>query len=148
MWRSFERGKTPAHERNVIPTNRRPVVDERIRKWLKMSRAELDEIYSNASAGEIPNGDTRGTAIVTGSMFSKSIALFARLFAWEGKVFDIFAPGADAGVLINKVSYFSVHSLLPRSIDRRAGWMEKTPSSSTTQRPLSSRRRFEMRSEK
>ena len=98
-------------------------MDDRIKKWLKMSRAELDEIYSNASAGEIPNGDTRGTAIVAGSMFSKSIALLARLFAWQGKVFDIFAPGADAGILINKVSYFSVTFIVAK-VYRQASWLD------------------------
>lgn len=59
-----------------------------------MSREELDEIYKNASAGELPNGDTRGTAILAGSLFSKSVAALARLLAWQGKVFDIFAPDA------------------------------------------------------
>lgn len=55
-----------------------------VKSWLKKSREELDEIYRNASPGEIPSGDTRGTAILTGSLLSRTVAAFARLFAWQG----------------------------------------------------------------
>jgi len=98
-------------------------MDDRIKKWLQMSREELDEIYKNASAGELPNGDTRGTAILAGSLFSKSVAALARLFAWQGKVFDIFAPSADAGVLVNKISYFSLTFIVAK-VYRDASWMD------------------------
>ena len=98
-------------------------MDDRIKKWLQMSREELDEIYKNASAGELPNGDTRGTAILAGSLFSKSVAALARLFAWQGKVFDIFAPDADAGVLINKITYFSLTFIVAK-VYRDASWMD------------------------
>lgn len=98
-------------------------MDDRIKKWLQMSREELDEIYENASAGELPNGDTRGTAILAGSLFSKSVAAFARLFAWQGKVFDIFAPSADAGVLVNKITYFSLTFIVAK-VYRDASWMD------------------------
>ncbi len=98
-------------------------MDDRIKKWLQMSREELDEIYKNASAGKLPNGDTRGTAILAGSFFSKSVAAFARLFAWQGKVFDIFAPSADAGVLVNKITYFSLTFIVAK-VYRDASWMD------------------------
>ncbi len=98
-------------------------MDDRIKKWLQMSREELDEIYKNASAGELPNGDTRGTAILAGSLFSKSVAALARLFAWQGKVFDIFAPNADAGVLVNKITYFSLTFIVAK-VYRDASWMD------------------------
>ena len=74
-----------------------------VKGWLGMTREQLDEIYRNAEPGELPSGDTRGTAILAGSMFSKIVAAIARLFAWQGKIFDIFCPGAQAGVLVNKV---------------------------------------------
>ena len=98
-------------------------MDDRIKKWLQMSREELDEIYKNASAGELPNGDTRGTAILAGSLFSKSVAALARLVAWQGKVFDIFAPNADAGVLVNKITYFSLTFIVAK-VYRDASWMD------------------------
>ncbi len=98
-------------------------MDDRIKKWLQMSRQELDEIYKNASAGELPKGDTRGTAILAGSLFSKSVAALARLVAWQGKVFDIFAPNADAGVLVNKITYFSLTFIVAK-VYRDASWMD------------------------
>jgi len=94
-----------------------------IRKWLAMDRAELDEIYKNATAGVIPNGDTRGTAIVTGTFFAKMYARFARLFAWQGKVFDLFSPDRKSGILINKVSAFSLTFIVAK-VYKGASWMD------------------------
>ena len=43
-----------------------------VKEWLGKEREELDEIYRNcSSAGNIPTGDTRGTAIIAGSPFRK-----------------------------------------------------------------------------
>ncbi len=98
-------------------------MDDRVRKWLDMSREELDEVYSKASPGELPSGDTRGTAILAGSMFSKTVAAIARLFAWQGKMFDIFAPHADAGVLVNKITWFSLTFIVAK-VYRDASWMD------------------------
>ena len=44
-----------------------------VEKWLSLSREELDEIYSSAQAGEMPRGDTHGTAILAGSPLSKAV---------------------------------------------------------------------------
>ncbi len=94
-----------------------------VEKWLTMSRQELDDIYRNSSAGSIPTGDTRGTAILAGSIFSKTLAAFARLFAWQGKVFDIFAPGGDAGVLVNKITFFSLTFIVAK-VYRDNSWLD------------------------
>ncbi|MDA9983156.1 hypothetical protein N9H39_10630 [Gammaproteobacteria bacterium] len=77
-----------------------------IKKWLDMSRQELDQVYQNALPGPVPRGETRGTAIVTGSLLAKVYALFARLFAWQGKIFDLYPPEYKQGMLINKVTAF------------------------------------------
>lgn len=79
-----------------------------VQNWLAMDREQLDEIYRNASAGSLPSGDTRGTAIVAGTLFSRWYARFARLFAWQGKEFDLFPPDNTDGILINKISAFSL----------------------------------------
>ena len=79
-----------------------------VKSWLSKSREELDEIYRNAKPGDIPSGDTHGTAILAGSIFSKMVAAFARLFAWQGKVFDLFCPGGQAGIRVNKITAFSL----------------------------------------
>ena len=94
-----------------------------IRKWLAMDRAELDEIYRNAEAGAIPSGDTRGTAIVAGTLFARWYAHFAQLFAWQGKVFDLFPPDQQNGILINKISALSLTFIVAK-VYKDASWMD------------------------
>ena len=94
-----------------------------VESWLDKNREELDEIYRNAEAGELPTGDTRGTAILAGSFFSKLVAAIARLFAWQGKVFDIFAPDSQAGVLVNKITPWSLTFIVAK-VYRDKSWMD------------------------
>lgn len=93
-----------------------------VKSWLSMSREELDTLYQQHSAGTVPQGDTRGTAIVSGTFLTKCLAMFARLFAWQGKVFDIFAP-PDTGILINKVSAFSLTFIVAK-VYKGPSWMD------------------------
>ena len=94
-----------------------------VKMWLDKSREELDEIYTNASPGDIPSGDTRGTAILTGSIFSKIVAALARLFAWQGKVFDLYCPGGQAGLLVNKITPFSLTFIVAK-VYRDKSWLD------------------------
>ena len=94
-----------------------------VQKWLSMDRDELDEIYMNASAGAIPSGDTRGTAIVAGSFLARWYARLARLFAWQGKVFDLFPPDQQNGILINKISSFSLTFIVAK-VYKDSSWMD------------------------
>ena len=94
-----------------------------VQKWLSMDREELDRIYMNASAGSIPSGDTRGTAIVAGTFFARWYARLARLFAWQGKVFDLFPPDQQNGILINKISSFSLTFIVAK-VYKDASWMD------------------------
>ena len=94
-----------------------------IEKWLQNSREELDEIYGRAKPGPVPNGDTRGTAIVAGSPLAKAFAMFARLFAWQGKVFHLFPPENDKGVLINKITPFSL-TFVVATVYKDASWLD------------------------
>jgi hypothetical protein len=91
--------------------------------WLDQSREQLDEIYMKADAGSVPTGDMKGTAILAGSMFSKLVAALARLFAWQGKVFDMFAENGEAGVLVNKITPFSL-SFIVAKVYRQPSWMD------------------------
>ena len=97
-----------------------------VKSWLNKSRGELDEIYRKAEAGALPRGDTRGTAILAGSLFSKAVAAFARLFAWQGKVFDIFAEDGQAGVLVNKITPFSLTFIVAK-VYRDNSWLDGKP---------------------
>lgn len=98
-------------------------MNARIGQWLGMSRAELDEVYKQASAGTVPRGDTRGTAIVAGSVLAKPLAMLARWFAWKGKVFDMFAEQGQKGILVNKVSPFGM-KLIVAKVYRDASWLD------------------------
>lgn len=94
-----------------------------VNTWLSKSVEELDEIYSNALPGEIPNGDTLGTAILAGSLFSKYVAFLAGVFAWQGKVFDLFCPSGQAGVLVNKITPFSLTFIVAK-VYRDKSWLD------------------------
>lgn len=98
-------------------------MNKTVETWLNKSREELDEIYRNAMPGNIPSGDTHGTAILAGSAFSKIIAAFARLLAWQGKVFDLFCPGGQAGLLVNKITPFSL-SFIVAKVYRDKSWLD------------------------
>jgi hypothetical protein len=85
-----------------------------VKAWLSKSREELDEVYRNAGPGEIPAGDTQGTAILAGSKFANLVAGSARILAWQGKVFDLFSADRQAGVLVNKVTPFGLRLIVAK----------------------------------
>lgn len=98
-------------------------MNEKVRKWLSKPRTELDDIYRQVTAGDMPDGDTRGTAIVAGSALARAYARFARLFGWQGKVFDLFPPDRKQGVLINKITPFSLTFVVAK-VYRGESWMD------------------------
>tara|TARA_R110001592_G_scaffold177076_2_gene417336 strand:+ start:149377 stop:150033 length:657 start_codon:yes stop_codon:yes gene_type:complete len=92
-------------------------------KWLSLPRKHLDEIYKHARPGELPQGDTRGTAILAGGPLPKLFAKAANLLAWQGKVFDLFAPDFNSGVVVNKVSPLGLNLIVAKTY-RGASWMD------------------------
>lgn len=99
-------------------------MNDTVNGWLSKSREELDEIYRNAAPGQIPSGDTQGTAILAGSIFAKWVAFLAGLFAWQGKIFDLFCPAGDAGLLVNKITPFSLTFIVAK-VYRDASWLDQ-----------------------
>lgn len=95
-----------------------------VKKWLSLTREELDDIYKSTEPGDIPTGDTRGTVIICGSPLAKIFALLARMFGWQGKVFDMFAADCDKGILINKITPFSLSFIVAR-VYRDKSWMDE-----------------------
>jgi hypothetical protein len=59
-----------------------------IKSWLNLSRTELDEIFSAATAGAVPRGEFEGVLIVWVPVLSWIIAAAIRALVWRGKVFD------------------------------------------------------------
>jgi hypothetical protein len=73
-----------------------------------LSDEELDQLFSNSPAGDIPNGDGHGTAIIAPQRtFSPQIAEAINLFAWQGKTFD-----AQHGTLTNRLLAFGVNAIV------------------------------------
>ncbi len=87
---------------------------------MKMTQAQLDELFTSVPAGPIPTGEAEGTAIVApGTNFSPAIAKFVNLFAWQGKVFD-----AEHGVLRNRITAFGLHAILAK-VYKGESWLDK-----------------------
>lgn len=85
---------------------------------VKMSQTELDELYQHSPIGEIPDGDSKGTAmIIPGSVLAKVLLPVIKLLAWQGKVFD-----RDQEFLLNKVSPFSFKAI-KATIYRGESWV-------------------------
>ncbi|BAZ02026.1 hypothetical protein NIES37_60340 [Tolypothrix tenuis PCC 7101] len=67
---------------------------------MKMSPAELDELYQNSPVGEIPSGQGKGTVVfVTGFPERNLLASLVRLLAWQGKIFY-----RDQSFLLNSIT--------------------------------------------
>ena len=90
-----------------------------VQQLLKMSQAQLDELFTGSASGPIPDGEASGTAIVApGTSFSPEIARFISLFAWQGKIFD-----AAKGVLRNKILPFGISAIIAR-VYKEASWLD------------------------
>jgi len=77
---------------------------------LKMSQTQLDELFTNSIAGDIPNGEAKGTAIIApGTSYSAEIAEHIDRFAWQGKVFD-----AKQGTLKNRILAFGLQAIIAK----------------------------------
>lgn len=89
------------------------------RKLMTMSQGELDELFKASPAGDIPNGEAHGTAIVApGTRFSDEAAAVVKLFAWQGKTFD-----AAKGRLKNKVSPFGFEAIVAK-VYKAPSWLD------------------------
>lgn len=91
-----------------------------VHKLLQMQQAELDDLFRNSPAGDIPNGEAKGTAIISpGTTFSESISRMVSLFAWQGKVFD-----ASRGVLKNRITPFGLEAILAK-VYKADSWLDQ-----------------------
>ena len=76
----------------------------------KMSQAQLDELFSNSPAGNIPNGETSGIAIIDpGTPLADIAAKFVHFFIWKGKVFD-----KESGQLRNEILPVGVKAIIAK----------------------------------
>jgi len=88
-------------------------------EMLKMSQDQLDKLFEQNTAGDIPKGEAKGTAIVApGTTYSQSIADFVSHFAWQGKVFD-----PSKGVLRNKILPFGLNAIIAK-VYKGPSWLD------------------------
>ena len=86
---------------------------------LRMSQAELDDLFTKSPAGEIPKGEANGTAIVApGTTYTQDIAQFVNHFAWQGKVFD-----PEKGVLRNRITSFGLNAIIAK-VYKGESWLD------------------------
>jgi hypothetical protein len=86
---------------------------------LKMSQSQLDELFTGSAAGDIPNGEAAGTAIIApGTTYTKEIATFIEHFAWKGKVFD-----REKGVLKNRLLAIGFHAIIAK-VYKTPSWLD------------------------
>jgi hypothetical protein len=93
-----------------------------VAQLLKTSQKDLDEIFTAAEPGPIPEGQADGTAIIApGNAFSDEIARMVSLFAWQGKVFD-----PKAGVLRNRILPFGLNAIVAK-VYKADSWLDQKP---------------------
>jgi hypothetical protein len=86
---------------------------------LAMSQAQLDDLFRNSPAGDIPDGPARGTAIIApGTKYTELIAEIINHFGWQGKVFN-----AQKGLLKNKILAFGIEAIVAR-VYKSPSWLD------------------------
>jgi hypothetical protein len=86
---------------------------------LKMTQAQLDDLFRSVPAGPIPSGEAEGTAIIApGTEFTPEIAKFVNHFAWQGKIFD-----PEHGVLRNKITAFGLQAIIAK-VYKGDSWLD------------------------
>ena len=87
---------------------------------LAMSQAQLDDQFRASPAGDIPDGQAKGTAIIApGTKYTESIAEIINHFGWQGKVFD-----AQKGVLKNRVLAFGFEAIVAK-VYKGPSWLDQ-----------------------
>jgi len=86
---------------------------------MTMSQQQLDDLFRNSPAGDIPDGEAQGTAIIApGTELEGPAAKFIRFFCWKGKVFD-----AAAGELHNDILPVGVEAIIAK-VYKGTSWFD------------------------
>jgi hypothetical protein len=90
-----------------------------VQQLLRMTQSQLDELFTDSPAGDIPDGEGKGTMIIgAGSGLTPQIAGFINYFVWQGKIFD-----AKAGLLKNKILPFGIAAIVAR-VYKGESWLD------------------------
>ena len=86
---------------------------------MEMSQTQLDDLFRASPAGDIPDGQGKGTAIIApGTKYTGSIAEVINHFGWQGKVFD-----AKKGVLKNRILGFGFEAVVAK-VYKGDSWLD------------------------
>jgi hypothetical protein len=86
---------------------------------LSLSQKALDDLFSNSAAGNIPDGEAEGTAIIApGTKFSTEIASLINIFVWQGKTFDSLH-----GTLRNRILPLGLNAIVAE-VYKAASWFD------------------------
>jgi hypothetical protein len=90
-----------------------------VAELLKLSQAQLDELFTSSPPGDIPDGEAKGTAIIApGTTYSADIAELINHFGWQGKVFE-----ARTGTLKNRILAFGLQAIIAK-VYKGTSWMD------------------------
>ena len=93
-------------------------------EFLKLSDKQLDEIFRNAPAGPIPNGQGEGTAIIApGTAVSDTIAKFVHIFSWKGKVVEPDAIDPPRAKLKNRLLLLGTKAIIAQ-VYKSESWLD------------------------
>jgi hypothetical protein len=86
---------------------------------LAMSQKQLDDLFTASTAGDIPNGEATGTAIIApGTTYTQELATLINHFGWQGKNFD-----AAKGTLKNRILPFGLSAILAK-VYKGTSWLD------------------------
>ena len=86
---------------------------------MAMPQKQLDDLFSSSPAGDIPNGQGTGTAIIApGTTFTPEIAELISVFGWQGKTFD-----AAHGTLTNRILAFGLNAIVAQ-VYKTESWFD------------------------
>jgi len=86
---------------------------------LNMSQSQLDDLFEKSPAGDIPDGEGKGTAIIApGTTYTEDIAQFISHFSWHGKVFD-----SEKGFLLNEILPLGVRAIIAK-VYKAPSWLD------------------------
>jgi len=86
---------------------------------LTLSQAQLDELFMNSPAGDIPDGEAKGTAIIApGTQYTADVAELINHFGWQGKVFD-----AKRGMLKNRILLVGIQAIIAK-VYKGPSWVD------------------------
>ncbi len=95
-------------------------MDLDVAQLMKMSQVQLDELFRNSPAGDIPRGEAEGTVLFDpGTELTDIAAKFIHTFAWQGKIFD-----PETGELRNKILLPGIQAIIAR-VYKDQSWFDE-----------------------